>query len=181
VQLYTSIANSKSKIRIHNFNARDVAQMVRILGHQTACERVFPKVLSVSCLHAANDLTVFPNLTRIVSVNCIVRHIPPELDEKVTEIYVKLRELPANMNELPRRLTSLDLEIQNETIIAEDYVRAFDSLSEACPHLQYLSLRFNPGASELQLERRHKDKVSNFEANNHSGLNKFPSKLNFLL
>jgi len=183
MQLYNSIANSNSKIRIHNFNSRDVAETVRILGLQTACEKLFPKVLSVCCFNAGDDLSVFSNLTRIVSRNCIIRHIPPELDQKVQEIYVKLRELPPNINEFPRRLTSLFLdmeELENIGNIAEDYVIAFDSMNEACPHLQFLCLRFNP-RSDNALEEKHKNEVSNLQAINHTGLKKFPSKLNLLL
>jgi len=175
MQLYTSIANSKSKIRIHNFNCLDVAEMVRILGLQTACEQLFPQVSSVCCFNAADDLSVFPNLTRIVTRSCTIEHIPPALDEKVQEIYVKLDELPVHMNELPRRLTSLHLQIWDGTIIATDFVRVIDSLSEACPHLQFLSLWFHHSVGIKQ-------KAPNTQAsNNDAKVNKFPSKFNFTL
>jgi len=55
IQLYRSIANSKSRIWIHKLNSRDVAEMVRFLGLQTVCEKLFSKVLSVSCFTATDE------------------------------------------------------------------------------------------------------------------------------
>jgi len=172
MQLYTSIANSNSKIWIHNFNGRDVAEMVGILGLQTAREKLFPKVLSVCCFSATDDLSIFPNLSRLFTSDCIIRHIPPELDGKVKEIYINLRHLPSNVNELPRRLTSLFLVIEDQMNIAMDCVRAFDSLSQACPQLQILILRFNARGSTVKRKEIHENEVRNYAT-----LNKFPSKL----
>jgi len=172
MQLYTSIANSNSKIWIHNFNGRDVAEMVRILGLQTACEKLFPKVLSVCSFSAADDLSIFPNLSRLFTSDCIIRHIPPELDKKVKEIFINLRHLPSNVNELPRRLTSLFLVIEDQMNIAMDCVRAFDSLSQACLQLRILILRFNARARTVKRKERHENEVQNYAT-----LNKFPSKL----
>jgi len=174
MQLYTSIANSDSQIRIHNLDCGDVALTVEMLGLQIACEKLFPKVLSVCSFSAAADLSVFPNVARIMSRTRIIRHIPPELDQKVQEIYVKLYDLPSNMNELPRRLTSLFLDIKDQNIIAMNYVRALDSLSEACPHLQFLRLWFNPKPTTPM-----EQKSDESESSNYARENKFPSKLIF--
>jgi len=144
MQLYKSIANSKSRVWIRNFNSRDVVEMVRYLGLQTACEKLFSKVLSVCCFTATDDLSVFPNLTRVRFRNCIISQIPPELDQKVQGIHVKLNRLPINMNELPSKLTSLFLIIEEGMNIVMDCVRAFDSLSQACPQLQFLRPVFPP-------------------------------------